>query len=80
MFQKGPGEGYMEAKDQVLALVPNASCRLSSNGGVRHYRIFVGEEDVSCAAASSRDAWNRYLDRVTARAEVDEAAAQPGLP
>ncbi|WP_370193277.1 MULTISPECIES: hypothetical protein [Aurantimonas] len=63
MFQKGPGEGFHSAKDDVLEREPNARCRLSFNGGIRHYRIFVGEEDVACAAESSRAAWNKFLER-----------------
>lgn len=68
MFQKGPGDGYMAAKQAALLREPTASCRLSYSGGTRHYRIFVGERDIGCAAGSSRDAWNRFLDRLEAKA------------
>lgn len=64
MFQKGPGEGYSAAKDACLSLESNAACRESFNGGIRHYRIFVGDTDMSCAAASAREAWNRFFDRL----------------
>ena len=66
MFQKGPGEGFHAAKDEALSMEPGATCRLSWNGGIRHYRIHVGEEDVSCAAESSREAWNKFVGRLKA--------------
>lgn len=67
MFQRGPGEGYHAAKAECLKQEPSANCRLAFNGGIRHYRIHVGDEDVSCAAKSSRAAWNKFLDRLEER-------------
>lgn len=65
MFQRGPGEGYGAARDEVLAREPGATCRRSDLGGIRHYRIFVHDEDVACGDMSSRGAWG-YLDRLNA--------------
>lgn len=67
MFQKGPGEGFQAAKEAVLALEPTASCRISYDGGTRHFRIFVSDRDVGCGAMSSRGAWNKYLERLEGR-------------
>lgn len=70
MFRKGPGEDYHAAKEKALAIEPAARCRVALNGGVRHFRIHVGDEDAGCGAASAREAWNRYLGRLEARAAL----------
>lgn len=66
MMQKGPGEGYNAARDRALRMAPDACCKLSWNGGVRHYRIHRGDQDMACAATSAREAWNRFVDRLEA--------------
>ena len=64
MFQIGPGEGYRAAKDRSLGINPHLSCRISYNGGVRHFRIYDSEKDIGCAATSAREAWNKVLCRL----------------
>lgn len=69
MLMKGPGEGYHAAKAKALLLNPNLRCRVSYNGGTRHFRIFDNEQDIGCAALSSRDAWNKCLGRMERQAD-----------
>lgn len=74
MMQKGPGEGYHAARDRALRLAPDACCKLSWDGGVRHYRIQRGGRDMACAATSAREAWNRFVDRLEA---AERARSRP---
>lgn len=67
MFQKGPGKGYHTAKKDALAINPRLSCKLSYDGGLRHFRIFEGETDLACGATSAREAWNKILGRLEAK-------------
>ena len=61
MFEKGPGVGYMAAKDDALALDPTLRCRQHCAMGLRGYVVWRGEKPIA-SAAISRDAWSKAID------------------
>ena len=62
-FQKGPGEGYMAAKQDFLDRVPTAYCKRHLRGLRPLYVVYVNGERYS-SAYMSRDAWNNALSRL----------------
>lgn len=59
MFQKGPGEGYMAAKADVLRCRPQAKCHRYEHG----YAIYVDGKLIA-GGATARHAWNNALDKL----------------
>lgn len=70
MFQHGPGEGYMAAKDDVLELAPKAVCRqIGGPDGVTGYAVFLNSADDHWigTGAIARDAWGDVLHKLKAQ-------------
>jgi hypothetical protein len=80
MLEKGPGEGYMAAKDDVLALRPGWRCRRMTHNGVtlgyqvhdeRGERLPYGEEGTGGERVGfgrqPRDAWGSALHHLKPR-------------
>lgn len=60
-MQIGPGEGYMAAKADVIALEPSAVCRRrEAASGIAGYVIIV-DGRVICSSGSARGCWGRAL-------------------
>lgn len=76
MFQKGPGEGYMAAKEAALALCPSAVCRFKKTRALSGFVVYSNKKhadyDVHAIAsgASARDAWNKALDVLGANHDI----------
>lgn len=58
MWQKGPGEGYMAAKDAALALNPALKCRaVYYKGKIAGYVVEDADGKTKGTGTKSRDAW-----------------------
>lgn len=67
MMQKGPGEGYMSAKDETLALKPGLKCRRITWGESTLGYVVLDPKDDDRQygrGPNARDAWNEALDCV----------------
>lgn len=70
-MQRGPGEGYMAAKDEVRKLMPESvCCRKESICDIKGYVVYPTKEDADndtngyASAATARDAWNNALNKL----------------
>lgn len=66
-WQKGPGEGYMAAKKEVLAICPSAVCyRVTGWGCVTGYVVYRDKNAKTGigSGTNARDAWNNALDKL----------------
>ena len=62
MWQKGPGEGYMAAKEETLAIDPTLRCeRLTYNGRQEGFIIRNKDGRAIGTGKLSRDAWGDAL-------------------
>jgi len=57
MFQRGPGEGYMAAKADALAIDKTLRCKKTDRG----YGVMRGDRCLG-AGRIARDAWNEALE------------------
>jgi len=68
MFQKGPGEGYGAAKDEVLALDPSLRCKNATAQVGQSYYVVIRKDGkrVGAGASNARGAWLSALSALQA--------------